>query len=253
VNILLGNGDGTFTAGASYTGHSSPSSIAVADFNEDHKLDFAIANFEGVGIGVWQGNGDGTFQPGVNYATSFAIWVTAARLSGSNVDLIVANFTGGATVFLGNGDGTFGAGAFYPEGKQERFVSVGDVNGDRKPDLLLPNVDSDSVSMLLNTGVVSFSPTTPLNFHKQAVGTTSSPQKVKLTNTGAAALRIASVKASAEFAVTSTYGAKVAEGATCTISATFSPTKKGAKLGTVTIIDSASTKPQVIELTGTGT
>jgi hypothetical protein len=37
------------------------------------------------------------------------------------------------------------------------------------------------------------------------------------------------------------------------ISVTFSPKTQGAKSGTVTINDSASSKPQVIELSGTGT
>jgi len=53
--------------------------------------------------------------------------------------------------------------------------------------------------------------------------------------------------------VTSTCGARVAPGAECTISATFSPTKQGAEQGTISIIDNASSKPQVIELLGTGT
>jgi len=101
--------------------------------------------------------------------------------------------------------------------------------------------------------VVSFSPTTPLNFEKEAVGKTSAPQTVTLTNTGSAELKIQSMKASAEFAVTSTCGARVAPGAECTISATFSPTKQGAQQGTISIIDNASSKPQVIELLGTGT
>jgi hypothetical protein len=61
------------------------------------------------------------------------------------------------------------------------------------------------------------------------------------------------VKASPEFAVTSSYGTAVAPGANCTISATFSPAKKGAEQGTISIIDSASSKPQVIEVLGTGT
>jgi hypothetical protein len=253
VNILLGNGDGTFTAGASYTGDSSPNSIAVADFNDDHKLDFAVANLEGVGIGVWIGNGDGTFQQGVNYSTPFPICVTSARLNGdSKVDLEVANFDGGVSVLIGNGDGTFQTASFYPGGKGDEFVAVGDFNGDRKPDLVLAD-GVNHVTVLLNTGVVSFSPTTPLNFKKQTVGTTSPPQTVSLTNTGSKALRVASMKASAEFGVTSTCGASVAAGAKCTISATFSPTKKGSAQGTITTIDSASSKPQVIELFGTGT
>jgi hypothetical protein len=61
------------------------------------------------------------------------------------------------------------------------------------------------------------------------------------------------MKASAGFSVTSTCGDRVSSGANCTISAAFSPTKQGAQQGTISIIDNASSKPQVIELLGTGT
>jgi hypothetical protein len=74
-----------------------------------------------------------------------------------------------------------------------------------------------------------------------------------LTNTGGAALKISSMGASAQFGVTSTCGAGVAAGANCTISVTFSPNSQGAKRGRLTINDSASSKSQVIELSGTGT
>jgi len=131
--------------------------------------------------------------------------------------------------------------------------ATGDFNGDGKPDLVVVNEVNSIITTLLNTGVVSYSPTTPLNFKNQAVGTTSAPQTVTLSNTGSTALRIASMKASAEFGVTSTCGASIAAGAKCAISVTFSPTQKGAKQGTISIIDSASSKPQVIELLGTGT
>ncbi|HVI11097.1 MAG TPA: hypothetical protein VND65_22635 [Candidatus Binatia bacterium] len=45
--------------------------------------------------------------------------------------------------------------------------------------------------------------------------------------------------------------AVIAAGAGCTISATFSPTRKGLQQGTISIIDSASSKPMVIEVLGT--
>jgi hypothetical protein len=66
-------------------------------------------------------------------------------------------------------------------------------------------------------------------------------------------LKIASMKAAGEFGMTSTCKKSVAAGANCTISVRFTPPTQGAKSGTITILDSASSKPQVIELLGTGT
>jgi hypothetical protein len=132
------------------------------------------------------------------------------------------------------------------------YVAAGDFNGDGKIDLLVVDSVDANITTLLNTGVVSFSPTRPLNFKAQAVGTTSPPQAVTLTNTGTAELKIQGIKASPGFAVTSTCGARVAPGAACTITATFSPTKQGVVQGMIAISDNASSKLQVIELLGNG-
>ncbi|HVI09741.1 MAG TPA: FG-GAP-like repeat-containing protein [Candidatus Binatia bacterium] len=258
VNILLGNGNGTFRQGASYSGDTSPVSIAVADFRNNGKLDFAVANFEGVGVGVWLGNGDGTFQPGVNYAAPFPIWVTSGRLTGGGVDLVAANFgsslgPAGATVFAGNGDGTFQPGDFYPEGRQVTFVAASDFNGDHKPDLVLADYNTTHVTILLNTGAASFSPTSPVSFPVQLVGTASAPQTVKLTNSGTGALSIASITVHSPFHLTDNCGKSVAPGATCDLGITFVPTAQGSTTGLMTLIDSASSRPQVIELFGMGT
>jgi hypothetical protein len=61
------------------------------------------------------------------------------------------------------------------------------------------------------------------------------------------------MKATGQFGMKSTCAASLAPGQKCILKITFSPQSKGAKSGTVTISDSASSKPQVIELTGTGT
>jgi hypothetical protein len=253
INVLLGNGDGTFQYGASYPCGESPAQIAVADFNRDHKLDLAIA--EAAGLNVLLGNGDGTFQTAVQYPTTFPISVAVADFNGDHkLDLVAANalFSAGATVFMGNGDGSFQPGTYYPASREILYVAVGDFNQDGKTDFVLANYHANNVIVSLNTGVVSFSPTTPLNFKSQTVGTTSAPLAVTLTNTGTTALKIGTMKASAQFAVTSTCGISVAPGANCTVRATFSPTSTGLISGTVSIIDSASSKPQVILLTGTG-
>ena len=44
VSILIGNGDGTFTAGTSLTTGSAPRYVAVGDFKWHGRLDLAVAN-----------------------------------------------------------------------------------------------------------------------------------------------------------------------------------------------------------------
>jgi len=265
VGVLLGNGDGTFTDDGYYLVGGQPFAIAAGYFTGDKtKSDLAVSI--GGAIDVLLGNGDGTFQQAVSYSANWgtATWVVAQDFSGDGkIDLAASNFGDpgspkfppGVDFFRGNGDGTFMPSVFYPAGSDAgiNYVAAGNFSGSGTPGLVLADLDSESVITLLNTGVVSFSPTTPLNFKKQAVGKTSAPQTVTLTNTGTTELKIQSIKASSEFAVKSTCGERVAAGASCTISATFSPTKQGAAQGTITIIDNASSKPQVIELLGTGT
>ena len=258
VDILLGNGDGTFRPNGYYEVVITPNSIAVGNFRGGHKADLAVA--VDPGVEVLLGNGDGTFQQPALYPANFPSWVIAKDFSGDGaLDLAVSipglgfGYPPGASVLKGNGDGTFQPATFYPAGKDPTFIVAGDFNNDGKADLVTVDDVSDGLVALLNTGAVSFSPTTPLNFNKQAVGTKSAARTVTLTNTGKTALTITLMKATGQFGMTSTCGSSVAASANCAISVTFSPKTKGAKSGTVTINDSASSKPQVINLSGTGT
>ncbi len=262
VDILLGNGDGTFTPHGYYSVSETPGSIATGFFTGDtSRLDLAVANGLGSSVSVLLGNGDGSFLQAVDYDTPFPTSVIAQDLDGDGkIDLITSTPPGslglpsGVTVFKGNGNGKFQPGVFYPAGSgpDGEYVAAGDFNGDHLLDLVTVDSYPPSIVTLLNTGVVSFSPTSPLRFLDQAVGTTSSPQAVRLTNTGSTDLKIQSMTASAPFAVKSSCGAIVPPNATCTVTATFTPTEQGTVQGAITIIDSASSKPQVIELQGTG-
>ncbi len=92
--------------------------------------------------------------------------------------------------------------------------------------------------------------TSPLNV-------TTSSQSVTLSNPGGATLNIGSITLAgtnaSSFAKTTTCGATLAAGASCTLSATFTPTAATGYSATITLTDNAPDSPQVITLAGTGT
>ncbi|MBR7836782.1 discoidin domain-containing protein [Actinospica durhamensis] len=92
-----------------------------------------------------------------------------------------------------------------------------------------------------------------LSFGNEAVGSTSAAQSTTIQNTGSAAATISSITAGGAFAETNTCGGSLAAGASCTVSATFSPTVNGATSGSVTVASNATNATLTVALSGTGT
>ncbi|CAF2739210.1 unnamed protein product [Rotaria sp. Silwood2] len=63
LSIFLGFGNGSFAIGATYsTGdRSRPSSVAIADFNKDNRMDIVVANFGTNNVFLLYGYGNGSF------------------------------------------------------------------------------------------------------------------------------------------------------------------------------------------------
>jgi hypothetical protein len=104
---------------------------------------------------------------------------------------------------------------------------------------------------------VTLSPTS-LTFAAQAIGTTSAPQSITVTNTGNAGLFINSAATRGTNALDFTQvsdgcsGLTLAPGTSCTVSITFSPTASGTRSATFTLTDNAANSPQAVPITGTG-
>ncbi|MFC8448914.1 discoidin domain-containing protein [Kitasatospora sp. NPDC057223] len=91
-----------------------------------------------------------------------------------------------------------------------------------------------------------------LAFGNVAVGSTTAARTVTVSNPGPGAASLTSITVSGPYAQTSTCGATLASGASCTVAVTFTPTTGGAASGTLAIANSTTATPVGTTLSGTG-
>lgn len=176
IAILLGPDHGGAPAFAA--GGGSAASLALADFDEDGRLDAAVAknDSDGNGLAILAGDGSGSFE-----------FASAIPAGGPNVGIVSADFDvdghadvalvrgslGVATILLGDGMGGFSTRASVPVGREPRRIVVDDFNGDSAPDLAVacPGrgcvdfqtcFDEATVSILLGDGTGGFVEMPPL-------------------------------------------------------------------------------------------
>jgi uncharacterized repeat protein (TIGR01451 family) len=214
VNVLLGNGDGSFRAPQTMTLTPFAYQMAVADFNLDKKSDLAVSsvNFSTgtpvVTLSIFLGKGDGTFQPETQISAPApgigrdAGVLTTGEFNGDGKpDLALANRGDGSiSILLGKGDGTFQQTSTVgvAVGFSWVGVQVADVNHDGKQDLVVnsmhfqdpppgnnegPTSRADHTSVFLGNGngtfqgeqIVAISSWRKANVFAPAVGDSISP------------------------------------------------------------------------------
>jgi hypothetical protein len=92
-------------------------------------------------------------------------------------------------------------------------------------------------------------------FRSQRIGTKSAPKKIRLTNKGPGAVILNSISIAdangGDFDETNTCGNRLAVGASCFITVTFTPSAKGKKTASISIIEGNGRQQKMI-LSGTG-
>jgi hypothetical protein len=263
VDILLGNGDGTFQPPVSYAAIVGDSSVAAADFNGDGDLDLVLSGGASQ-VAVFLGNGDGTFQNPAYYDT--ATGPTSLEVGDFNndgeQDLAVLDTgpvgsAGSVSILIGNGDGTFQNHIDFAGEAGSFGLSLADFNNDGRLDLAVANSpyeNTNTIALMIQNGV-SLTPAA-LTFSSQDVGTTSSSQPITLANEGATAITINGISFTgpnaSDFGQTNTCGTSLPAGSSCTINVTFTPSATGTLTAALSVSDGGAGSPQAVSLTGTG-
>jgi len=154
--------------------------LAVRDLNGDGKPDIVTANGNSNSVSIFQNQstiGKISFDAPVNLAVgSSASDVAIADLDGdSNPDLVVLLMNNATvSVFRNLGLGgtittnSFATRVIFPTASNGRFLAIGDMDGDGKPDIVTANWTTETVSVLRNLtsgpGITSNSFAPPVNF-----------------------------------------------------------------------------------------
>ncbi|MEG3960542.1 Ig-like domain-containing protein, partial [Microcoleus sp. herbarium2] len=154
----------TFATKVDFATSDYPIWVSIGDFNLDGKPDLATANFFDYSTSILlnttpTGAAAPTFATKVEFTTGRAphsVSIGDFNLDGKP-DLAVANFSSKTASILlnttatGAAAPTFATKVDFPIGSYSRSITIGDINGDGKPDVATANSGSTSASILLNT------------------------------------------------------------------------------------------------------
>jgi len=231
-------GTGWSFAGWSYdlTGLASPQNLTVSD----EVLVFANYNTVNTPLSMVSLSPPSTTSGG----PSFTLTITGT------------GFTSGTEVFVNN---AFRTSTFVNATTLQVNITAADIATPGAFQIFVQNFPAGSacsvsaaMPFFVSQGniAINASPSS-LNLGAQAVNSTSSAKSFSLTNNGMTPASIV-ISSSGDFAQTNNCNGALGAGASCTVSVTLTPTGVGTIDGAVTVVDSATNSPQIVDISGSG-
>jgi len=141
-----------------YLAADGPHSMVTADLNGDGVLDLVLDDGNTSGVSVLLGNRDGTFQLFALFdcGCAFPVDVAVADFNGDGKNDVAETSSSGVSILLGDGAGNLGTPQVLKAGVAPQRIVAADLNGDRKIDLAVTNLGSNTVSIFLGNGDGTF-------------------------------------------------------------------------------------------------
>nr|MBA3914825.1 choice-of-anchor D domain-containing protein [Terriglobales bacterium] len=152
VSVLLGLGNGLFQPQIAYGAAPYTYSVALADFNQDGKVDIAVNGQDYAGILL--GNGDGTFQHVALYLVreGASHSILAADVNSDGIQDLAVGGSSTVYILLGKGDGSFKMPSTAFTGGPVDSIVAGDFNEDGNLDFATSSSIRSSFYVLLGQG-----------------------------------------------------------------------------------------------------
>ena len=154
------SGSVAFAAKSDFSTGNYPYDVAIGDLDGDGQPDLAVVNDGNDTVSLLRNTstiGNPSFAARVAFATGhYPYDVAIGDLDGDGQpDLAVANYSSNTVSVLRNtstsGSVSFAARVDFGAGAGPYGIAIGDLDGDGKPDLAVPNLNSNTVSVLRNT------------------------------------------------------------------------------------------------------
>jgi hypothetical protein len=183
VAVLLGSGNGSFSLFGEYStgNNSSPCSAVVGDFDNDTKLDMAVATYGSSSVILFLGRGNGIFSDASVFYTSAGLQ-PYAMVSGdfnndTRLDIATVSYDYNyVDIALSYKNYGFLNKITYPTTNvydNPKSIVAADLNNDSRPDIIVANYNTSQINIFLSYDNGTFS--SPISY---STGTDTGPLSI---------------------------------------------------------------------------